>query len=536
MTADRAADPRPQMHLPGRQVTLTMAAAVAALFLASLGQIIVATALPGIVADLGGFDSYTWVATGYVLASSIAIPISGRLGDIHGRKLVFVLGIAVFLVASAACGVSLTMSQLAAARALQGIGGGVMMTVGFVAVADLFPPEERGKQHGLNSLVFGAAALIGPLLGAYLTENASWRWIFFLNLPLGLPVLLLIARVYPKIESQAERRSTDYLGMAALALAVAPILLALTWAGVHYEWGSPQIIGLLSFGTAMAVGLVLVESKAESPIMPLGIYGDRVVAASLVMVFLAGAAFYASVVFVPLLFQAGLGVSATGSGAYLTAMVLSMVVAMVLSGRFLSKPNPRYRFLGVAATGLMAVGMYLIATVDRDANVIRAVASVVVVGAGVGGVLTAVLLAVQNSVPFEHVGIATSAVQFYRQVGGMLGLAVLGASVTVRFSAKMEAAVRDAARDDSYIQQLEAIREDPAVLLDRAEVAALGMPDALLNALRSALAGAVGDTMAVCAAAVALSAAAALFLDSSPGTHTGARRPARSRRMGRRLP
>ncbi len=526
MTLDRAAGRRAPVHSPGRQKALTMAGAVLALFLASLGQIIIATALPGIVADLGGFESYTWVATSYVLASAIAIPIAGRLGDIHGRRLIFVLGIAVFLAASAACGFSWTMTQLAAARAVQGIGGGVMMTVGFVAVADLFPPEERGRQHGLNSLVFGMAALIGPLLGAYLTEHASWRWIFFLNLPLGVPALFLIARVYPKIEPEEERRSTDYLGIAALALATAAILLALTWAGVHYEWGSPQIIGLLSFGMAMAVGLVVVESKAESPIMPLEIYRERVVAASLTMVFLAGSALYATVIFVPLLFQAGLGVSATGSGAYLTVMVLGMVFAMVLSARFLSKRNPRYRLVGVAATGLMAAGVYLIATIDPGANVTRAAASVAVAGAGVGGVLATVLLAVQNTVPFENVGIATAAVQFYRQVGGMLGLAALGASMAVRFSAEMDAAVSDAARVDGSPEQLDAIREDPAILLDRAEVVALGLPDALLDALRSALASAVGDTLAICAAAVALSVVAALFLGSPPRAQAAARRPA----------
>ena len=526
MTPDRAAGGRAAVHLPERQKALTMAGAVLALFLASLGQIIVATALPGIVADLGGFESYTWVATSYVLASAIAIPISGRLGDIHGRKLIFVLGIAVFLVASAACGFSLTMHQLAAARAVQGIGGGAMLALGFVAVADLFPPEERGKQHGLNSLVFGMAALIGPLLGAYLTEQVSWRWVFFLNLPLGLPLLLLIARVYPKIESEEERRSTDYLGMATLALAVAAILLALTWAGVQYEWSSPQIIGLLSFGMAMAVGLVVVESKAASPIMPMEIYREPVVAASLAMVFLAGSALYASVIFVPLLFQASLGVSATGSGAFLTVMVLSMVLAMVLSARFLSKRNPRYRFVGVAATGLMAMGVYLIATVDPGASIARAAASVAVVGVGLGGVLATVLLAVQNTVPFENVGIATAAVQFYRQVGGMLGLAALGASMAVRFSAEMETAVSDAARGVGSPEQLEAIREDPAILLDRAEVAALGLPDALLDALRSALASAVGDTLTICAVAVALSVVAALFLGSPPRAHAAARRPA----------
>lgn len=496
-----------------------MAGALAALFLATLGQIIVATALPGIVADLGGFESYTWVVTSYVLTSAIAIPIAGRLGDIHGRKRVFVLGIAVFLVASAACGFSLTMTQLAAARALQGIGGGVMMTVGFVAVADLFPPEERGRQHGLNSAVFGLAALIGPLLGAWLTENASWRWIFLLNLPLGVPALLLIARVYPRIESRPEHRSTDYIGMSVLVLSMSAILLALTWAGVRFEWGSPQIIGLLSFGSAMAVGLVAVESKAKSPIMPLEIYADRVVAISLAMVFLGGAAFYASVVFVPLLFQASLGLSATGSGAYLTVMVLSMVFAMVLSGRFLSRRNPRYRLLGVAATAAMAVGVYLIAAINHDANLVRAAVSVVVVGAGVGGVFTTILLAVQNTVAFENVGIATSAVQFYRQVGGMLGIAALGAFMAVRFSAHMEAVIPDAAGGGSATQ-LAVIREDPAVLLDRAEVAALGLPDPLLDALQSALASAVGDILTVCAAVVALSVPAVLF-GFAPGNASG---------------
>ena len=510
-------------RFPRRQVALTLAGVLLALFLAMLAQTIVATALPSMVGDLGGFDRYTWVASAYVLTSAIAVPIVGRLGDIYGRKPFFILGISLFLAGSLLAGFSQSMTLLIASRTVQGIGGGAISTLGLVAVADLFPPEERGKFQGLYSVVFGVAALMGPALGGYIAESFSWRWAFFLNIPIGILALLLIAWTFPKVNQHTEDRSIDYLGMIALILAVIPALLALSWAGVEYEWVSPQIIGLLSLGTIMAVALVVIESRAKSPIMPLESYGDRVVAASLAIVFLTGAALYVSVIFVPLLFQASAEVSATASGVYLIPMVLGVVGGGVLAGRLLARPAAHYRAMGLASAGLMTAGMFLVSTIPPGASLPGSVASIVVIGLGLGGAISTVSLAVQNTVPFAMVGIATAAVNFYRLIGGMLSLAVLGAVMAGKFSRNMDEAVSNAASGALSPEQLEAIREDPTMLLApssaldlNSEFAAgadgLGMAEALLDSLRAALAGAVGDVLLLCAAAVSLSVIAALFL------------------------
>ena len=251
--------------LPRRQVILTMVGLLLALFLAALDQTVVSTAMPRIIAELGGFDRYTWVTTAYLVASTVSVPIVGRLTDIYGRKIFFIGGIAVFLVGSVLAGVSGSMNQLIASRAIQGLGGGVIMANSFVAIADLFPPEERGKFQGFLGVVFGMSSVIGPTLGGFITDNFSWNWIFLINVPVGLPVLLLIAWLFPKINPEVESRKLDYPGMVTLVLAVTPVLLALSWGGVQYAWLSPQVLGFLAFGLVMGVAFVVIESRSDSP-------------------------------------------------------------------------------------------------------------------------------------------------------------------------------------------------------------------------------------------------------------------------------
>ena len=512
------------VQLPRRQVILTMAGVMLAMFLAALDQTIVSTAMPRIIADLGGFDRYTWVTTAYLVASTVSVPIVGRLTDIYGRKIFFIGGIAVFLVGSVLAGISDSMTQLIAFRAIQGLGGGVIMANSFVSIADLFPPEERGKFQGFIGVVFGMSSVIGPTLGGFITDNFSWNWIFLINVPVGVPVLLLIAWLFPKITPEVESRKLDYAGMVTLILSVTPVLLALSWGGVKYEWGSPQVIGFLAFGLTMGVAFVVIESKTDSPIMPLEIYRNQMVAVALLATFLTGFGMFGAIIFVPLFFQGVLGASATSSGSFLTPMMLGIVFGATMSGQLLSRTGGHYRIQAIIGTGVMVAGAFLISTMDVNTSFARAVGYIVILGLGLGATFPTFTLAVQNSVPFRLMGISTSALQFYRSIGGMLGLAVLGAVMANRFASKLEDMVPENVAAALPPGQLDAIKDNPQALVDPSAVDRLKsgfaqagpdgvrMVEALLGSLKSALAGAVGDVFTLSAVVIALSLVVSLFL------------------------
>ncbi len=512
------------VQLPRRQVILTMAGVMLAMFLAALDQTIVSTAMPRIIADLGGFDRYTWVTTAYLVASTVSVPIVGRLTDIYGRKIFFIGGIAVFLVGSVLAGISDSMTQLIAFRAIQGLGGGVIMANSFVSIADLFPPEERGKFQGFIGVVFGMSSVIGPTLGGFITDNFSWNWIFLINVPVGVPVLLLIAWLFPKITPEVESRKLDYAGMVTLILSVTPVLLALSWGGVKYEWGSPQVIGFLAFGLTMGVAFVVIESKTDSPIMPLEIYRNQMVAVALLATFLTGFGMFGAIIFVPLFFQGVLGASATSSGSFLTPMMLGIVFGATMSGQLLSRTGGHYRIQAIIGTGVMVAGTFLISTMDVNTSFARAVGYIVILGLGLGATFPTFTLAVQNSVPFRLMGISTSALQFYRSIGGMLGLAVLGAVMANRFASKLEDMVPENVAAALPPGQLDAIKDNPQALVDPLAVDRLKsgfaqagpdgarMVEALLGSLKSALAGAVGDVFTLSAVVIALSLVVSLFL------------------------
>ena len=512
------------IQLPRRQVILTMAGVMMAMFLAALDQTIVATAMPRIIADLGGFDRYTWVTTAYLVASTVSVPIVGRLTDIYGRKIFFIAGIAVFLAGSVLAGMSQSMNQLIAFRAVQGLGGGVIMANSFVAIADLFPPEERGKFQGFIGVVFGMSSVIGPTLGGFITDNFSWNWIFLINVPTGIPVLLLIAWLFPKISPEVVSRKLDYAGMVTLILAVTPVLLALSWGGVQYEWGSPQVIGFLVFGLTMGAAFVVIESKSDSPIMPLEIYRNRMVAVALIATFLTGFGMFGGIIFIPLFFQGVLGASATSSGSFLTPMMLGIVFGATLSGQLLSRTGGHYRIQALIGTGVMTLGIFLISTMNENTTFARAVIYIVIMGLGMGTTFPTFTLAVQNSVPFRLMGISTSALQFYRSIGGMLGLAALGAVMANRFAANLEETVPDTVVAALPPGQLDAIKDNPQALVDPSAVEGLRagfsqagpdsvrMAEMLMGSLKSALAGAVGDVFTLSAVVIALSLVVSLFL------------------------
>ena len=514
--------------LPRRQVVLTMGGLMLAIFLASLDQTVVSTAMPRIIADLGGFDRFTWVTTAYLVASTTTVPIVGRLSDLYGRKVFFLGGITVFLAGSVLAGVSQTMDQLIAFRAIQGIGGGSMMALSFTTVGDLFPPAERGKYQGIVAAVFGLSSIIGPTLGGFITDNLSWNWIFYVNVPLGLPVIALFVRFFPNTRPEKRSYRLDYAGMALLVLVVVPLLIGLSLGGVQYEWFSLQIVGILVFAAVMTVTFVLVERRAEDPIMPLDIYANPVVGISLVAVFITGFAMFGSIIFIPLFFQGVLGASATSSGSFLTPMMLSMVVAATLSGQALSRLGGHYRLQGLIGIGIMTSGVVLTSRMTADTSFGQAVASIMLTGLGLGITFPSFTIAVQNAAPANQLGAVTSATQFYRSIGGALGLAVLGSLMANRFAAGLRESLPPALMQALPQDQLARMEENPQALVNPEALESLrtGFADRgpqgeailaeLIASLQATLASAISTVFVVVAGALGIAFVVTIFLREVP--------------------
>ena len=496
-----------------------------AVFLASLDQTVVGTAIPRIVTDLGGFDRFTWITTAYIVASITFVPIVGRLSDLYGRKAFFIGGILLFLVGSVLAGASQTMNQLIAARAVQGVGGGAMMALAFTTVADLFAPRDRGKYTGYVAAVYGFSSLIGPVLGGLITDNLSWHWIFYINVPLGSAVIFLFIRFFPNVRPAKRKHRLDYPGMVLLIAAVISLLVGLSLAGVEYAWRSPEIIGSLLFAAITAIAFIVVERRSPDPIMPQSIYSDRIVSISLVATFLTGFAMFGTIIFIPLFFQAVLGTSATSSGSFLTPMMLSMVLAAALSGQALSRFGGHYRIQGLIGFALFLAGLVFTSQMTPETSFPEAVAYITVVGFGVGITYPCFSISVQNAVPAQLLGAATSATQFFRQIGGALGLAVLGSFMTARFHSRALDALPAEVESAIPSQQLNELVENPQALvnpkaLEQLRTSISGQDEQLLGqlleSLRSVLSSSISDVFLVVTVAVAIAFATVIFLPESP--------------------
>ena len=522
-----------------RQVTLPMVCVGLAMFLAALAQTVVATIVPLIVADLGGFDRYTWPSSSYLVAATVAYPIVGRLSDFYGRRAFLIAGIAIFSAGSALVGFSGSMNQVIGFRALQGLGGGAVMTCCYVSIADLFPPEDRGKFQGILGAVYALATVVGPVMGVLVAAWLSWQYTFLFIALAGLPVLLLTVRRFPGLHSLPRQWELDYPGMAALAVAVTAVAVALSSAEVSYAWYAPQAIGLLAFGLAMAALFVAVESRSRSPIMPLGIYRNRAVAVAVVVTLLTSAALHAFVLFLPLYFQLALGVSATQAGTMLMPMLLGIVLGAIVAGQLLSRIGGRYRIQALAGTALMAGGMYLFSIMGDGGGLARSMPVLfsqiylIIAALGFGAVVATLSVAVQNGVAFRHVGSATAALQFSRSLGGMVGLAATGVVMLQSFRTGVEALVPDKVRSVLPEGLFSSVKEDPRALVDPAAAQVLkeavagpggdNLPaaDSLLHALNLALTGALSNVFTVLWVAVALALPVALLLRVRAGSDGG---------------
>ncbi|MGO8907311.1 MAG: DHA2 family efflux MFS transporter permease subunit [Solirubrobacteraceae bacterium] len=406
------------------------------MFLAALDQTIVATALPTIVGDLGGLNHISWVVTAYLLAQTVVTPLYGKLGDMYGRKVVLQVALVVFLVGSALCGLSRSMDQLIAFRALQGLGGGGLMVSAQAAIGDVVPPRERGRYTGLFGAVFGLASVAGPLLGGFLTSHLSWRWIFYVNLPLGVTALFVLAATLPSVPERVHH-SIDYLGTFLLGAGLSAIVLAASLGGTSDPWGSTLIVSLGIAGLVLLIAFLMCERRAREPILPPRLLGNRVFAMTSAVGFVVGFALFGAVTYLPLFLQVVKGASPTESGLQLLPLMGGLLITSIASGQVITRTG-RYKAFPIAGTAVMVLGLYLLSTLDSASSSETIFAFMFVLGLGLGMVMQVLVLAVQNAVDYSDLGVATSGATLFRSIGGSLGTAILGAIFSNRLREELK--------------------------------------------------------------------------------------------------
>lgn len=465
--------------LDPRQKWLLLGSLMISLFIGALDQTVVSTATPRILADLGGFPLLSWLFTSYMLTSTVVVPLAGKLGDIYGRKLFLIGGVLLFIAASAACGAAPTMPVLVWMRAVQGLGGGMIFASVFATMGDLFAPAERGKYIGLFTGVFSLASVVGPTFGGFLTDTLSWRWVFYINIPVGLVAVPAIWLNLPsKVRSGSPK--LDFVGAGLLSAASVLVLLALVWAGDKYAWDSMEIIGLLG-GALVLLGLfVLQEVHHPEPTLPLYLFRNRVFLLSNLVVFAFGFGVFGAFQFLGIYVQTALGASATASGVITTPQSLGVLATSVIGGQVIARTG-RYRWQTFAGTVLIAAALSVLTQVSLNTKLWQVSATMVVLGLGFGLVLPTMSLIVQNAVGYQHIGVATSASQFFRQIGSVLGIAVFGAILAntyhAEFTSRLSAADQ-ATLGPALVKQL----DDPTIRLNegvyaRIEQAIAAKPD-----------------------------------------------------------
>ncbi len=543
----------PDIH--GRQLWIIMGGIMLGLLLAALDQTVVGPAMFLIIRDLRGLEHYAWVTTAYLLTSTVTVPIAGKLGDLYGRKWFFVGGMVLFVLASALSGLSsgtdpfnlfgltvpglsVGMGELIAFRALQGIGGGLLMANAFTIVGDLVAPADRGRWQGLFGAVFGVASIIGPTIGGFITDNIGWQWVFYVNVPVGAVALAVVITQFPSLKNDHHTtRSIDWLGAGALVGALTPLLVALSLGGSpDFPWSSPKVIGLFAFGGVMLIGFILAEWKAKEPLLPLDLFKSRTFALVAITTFLTGVGMFGALINIPLFIQGVQGDSATNSGNSLLPMTLSLVAMSIVSGQLLTRTG-KYRWLGVFGMSALTLGMFLLSRMRVDTPRLQTIAFMLLLGVGLGVAMPIYTLIAQNAFPIQRLGVVTAATTFFRSIGGTVGIAVLGTLVNSRFTsdytANLSPQIKNNPQFGAFLAKL-----NPQALISPDTIAAIkgqlvaakvpgqqiaGILDAIQAPIRPALSNAITEAFLIGAAAVALAILATALIPEVPLRKAGAR-------------
>ncbi len=510
-------------QLSRRRLVAATGATMLALLLAALDQTVVGTALPRIVEELKGLDYYAWVTTAYLVTATTMTPIAGKLGDLFGRKPFLLAGMVGFVLASALCGLSQNMAQLVLFRGIQGLFGGVLFASVFTVIADLYPPERRGRVQGLFGGIFGLASIVGPAAGGFLTDNLGWRWVFYVNLPVGILAVTVVALSLPYVRSRASWRDIDYVGAVALAAGLVPLLTALSITRDH-AWTSPEVAGLLGIAAVMLALFYLWERRTAEPVVPFQLFRNQAFAVSVIAGFLAGFGMLGTIIFVPLVYQGVLGISATNSGQLLTPMMLGLIGASIVSGQLITRIR-YYRFLGTAGLAIMMVGVWLLAQVTVGTSPGVVVRDIVIVGVGLGLTFPLYLIVVQSALPRQFLGVATSQIQFWRNVGGTVGTAVLGSILSNRLPGNVRERIAGLNLPPQVTQGFTSGGGSPQALFDPTRLAALraSMPpqlapmfDRVIGAIRLALADTLHDLFLYAALVLVVALVASVMLKEVP--------------------
>jgi EmrB/QacA subfamily drug resistance transporter len=469
-----------------------------------LDQTIVSTALPTIVGEFGGIDHLSWVVTAYLLGSTASMPLWGKVSDLYGRKRIYQAAIVLFLVASALCGAAQSMGQLIGFRFLQGVGGGGLMSLTFTIVGDIVPPRERGRYTGYLTGTFALASVLGPLVGGFLTDHLSWRWVFYVNLPIGIVALVVTSRVL-RIPFHRVPHRLDLVGAGVLVGSVTSLLLATVWASNEYGWGSPTTVGLYLAAAVGGVGFVWWEHRAAEPVLPLRMFTRTGFASCVAVSFVAGAAMFGAIVYLPLFFQGVQGRQATNAGLLLLPLMLALMIGSLVVGRLVTRTG-RYKLYPVAGTIVAVVGLWLMSTMEPDTSRLVSSAWMIVLGVGIGATLPVLTVAVQNAVELRDLGAGTASVNFFRTLGSTIGVAVFGAVLTRQLTDAITSGLVGVELPDGVTA--DTLTQDPRAL------------GALTEPLRSIAIGGLSDAIttvfAVAAGVMVIGAIAAITIRELP--------------------